>query len=193
MPEAVTELPEYTLVRSRRRTLALEITPSGQVIARAPLKMSRARIQAFVLEKADWIRAHLARARRQNQLAAQAGKLTKEELSGFRGALEPVLRQRAAHFAAKLGVSYGKITLRCQRTRWGSCSARGNLSFNCLLALAPSEVLDYVVVHELCHRKQMNHSPAFWREVAAVLPGYPARREWLKINGPTLLARLPDE
>lgn len=188
----MTDLPEYILVRSRRRTLALEITPSGQVIVRAPLKMSRARIQAFVLEKAGWIRAHLARVKRQNQLAAQAGRLTKEELSSLRGALEPVLRQRTAHFAAKLGVTYGKITLRCQRTRWGSCSASGNLSFNCLLALAPPEVLDYVVVHELCHRKQMNHSPAFWREVAALLPDYPARRAWLKNNGPVLLARLPD-
>ncbi len=188
----MTDLPEYTLLRSRRRTLALEITPSGQVLVRAPLKMSRARIQAFVLEKAGWIRAHLARVKRQNEQAAQAGRLTKEELSSLRGALEPVLRQRAAHFAAKLGVTYGKITLRCQRTRWGSCSASGNLSFNCLLALAPPEVLDYVVVHELCHRKQMNHSPAFWREVAALLPDYPARRAWLKNNGPVLLARLPD-
>ena len=193
MPQAVTALPEYTLVRSRRRTLALEITPAGQVIARAPLKMSRARIQAFVLEKADWIRAHLARVERQNQLAAQAGKLTKEELSSLRGALEPVIRERVHFFAKALGVTYGKITLRCQRTRWGSCSAKGNLSFNCLLALAPPEVQDYVVVHELCHRKQMNHSPAFWREVAALLPDYPARREWLKKNGPTLLARLIDE
>ena len=189
----MTELPEYTLVRSRRRTLALEITPSGQVIARAPLKMSRARIQAFVLEKAGWIRAHLARVRRQNQLAAQAGKLTAEDIQALRKGAEPGIRERVHLFAKALGVTNGKITLRSQRTRWGSCSAGGNLSFNCLLALAPPEVVDYVVVHELCHRKQMNHSPAFWREVAVALPDYPARREWLKMNGPTLLARLPDE
>lgn len=187
------ELPEYTLLRSRRRTLALEITPSGQVIARAPLKMSQARIQAFVLEKAGWIRAHLARARRQNEQAAQAGKLTAEDIQALRKGAEPVIRERVHFFAKALGVTYGKITLRCQRTRWGSCSASGNLSFNCLLALAPPEVQDYVVVHELCHRKQMNHSSAFWREVASALPDYPARREWLKKNGPVLLARLPDE
>ena len=91
--------------------------------------------------------------------------------------------ERTAYFAEKIGVSYGRITLRQQKTRWGSCSANGNLNFNWLLILAPPEVLDYVVVHELCHRRQMNHSQAFWNEVSAVLPGYKEQKKWLKDNG----------
>jgi predicted metal-dependent hydrolase len=88
-----------------------------------------------------------------------------------------------AYYAEKLGVSYGKITLRQQKTRWGSCAANGNLNFNWLLILAPPEVLDYVVVHELCHRREMNHSQAFWKEVEKILPDYRERQKWLKDNG----------
>ena len=89
-----------------------------------------------------------------------------------------------------MGVSYGRITIRSQHTRWGSCSAKGNLNFNCLLMLTPPEILDYVVVHELCHRKEMNHSARFWAEVARVIPGYEASKNWLKDNGSALIARM---
>jgi predicted metal-dependent hydrolase len=102
-----------------------------------------------------------------------------------------VFPERTAHYASLLGVTFGRITLRMQRTRWGSCSAKGNLSFNCLLLLAPPEVLDSVVVHELCHRKHMDHSPAFYAEILRVFPDYDRRDRWLKENGPLLLARLP--
>lgn len=90
-------------------------------------------------------------------------------------------------------MSFGRISYRFQRTRWGSCSARGDLSFNCLLLLCPPEVLDYVVVHELCHRRHMDHSGRFWAEVAVMLPDYQARRAWLREHGPALMARLPDK
>jgi predicted metal-dependent hydrolase len=86
-----------------------------------------------------------------------------------------------------VGVDYRRITIRSQKTRWGSCSSSGNLNFNCLLLLAPPEVLDYVVVHELCHRKEMNHSPRFWAEVGRVLPDYKKRNKWLKENGSRLM------
>ena len=80
--------------------------------------------------------------------------------------------ERAAYYAPLVGVSYERIAIRRQRTKWGSCSSKGNLNFNCLLALAPPAVLDYVVVHELCHRKEMNHAPRFWAEVRRILPDY---------------------
>ena len=95
-------------------------------------------------------------------------------------------------YAPRIGVSYGRITIRSQRTRWGSCSAQGNLNFNCLLSLCPEEVRDYVVIHELCHRKEMNHSPKFWAEVEKVMPDYARHRKWLKENGGSLIARLPE-
>ena len=82
-----------------------------------------------------------------------------------------------------MGVSYGRITVREQKTRWGSCSAKGNLNFNWKLILMPEGILDYLVVHELAHRMEMNHSPAFWRVVEREIPDYRERRMWLKKNG----------
>ena len=96
-----------------------------------------------------------------------------------------------AYYAPAVGVTYDRITIRSQRTRWGSCSSRGNLNFNCLLMLAPEKVVDYVVVHELCHRKEMNHSPRFWAEVERILPDYRQSKRWLKENGQSLMGQLP--
>lgn len=96
---------------------------------------------------------------------------------------DDVFRIIVEYFARQVGVDYGRITIRNQKTRWGSCSSKGNLNFNCLLMLAPAEILDYVVVHELCHRKEMNHSKAFWAEVEKVLPDYRESVKWLKEKG----------
>ncbi len=98
--------------------------------------------------------------------------------------------RRVEYFAPLVGVDYGRITIRAQHTRWGSCSSKGNLNFNFLLVLCPPEVLDYVVVHELCHRLEMNHSARFWKGVERVLPDYCSRRGWLREQGGLLLDRL---
>ena len=103
-------------------------------------------------------------------------------------AREPIY-ESLRRFAPQMDVNYGRVTIRCQKSRWGSCSSAGNLNFNCLLALAPREVLDYVVVHELAHRLHMDHSAAFWQEVEKVLPDYRVCRDWLRQNGGALLAR----
>ena len=93
--------------------------------------------------------------------------------------------------AAALGVAYARITLRDQRSRWGSCSAAGALSFNWRLVLAPHDVLDYVVVHEVCHLVEHNHGPAFWRLVARRRPAYRESKQWLDDHGWELLAYRP--
>ena len=118
--------------------------------------------------------------------------LTDEELNNLKKEARCVFKERAAYFAPLVGVTYGKISIRSQRTRWGSCSGKGNLNFNCLLLLAPPEVLDGVVVHELCHLKEMNHSKKFYDEVYRVMPDYDIRSKWLKEHGLELMERLGD-
>ena len=97
-----------------------------------------------------------------------------------------IFTRKTEYYARIMGISYGRIAIREQNTRWGSCSSKGNLNFNWRLILAPEEVLDYVVVHELAHRREMNHSRAFYAVVESVLPDYRRARKWLKENGHTL-------
>lgn len=116
--------------------------------------------------------------------------LTVKELRNLARDAAAYIPERVSFYASLMDVSYGRITIRNQKSRWGSCSSKGNLNFNCLLMLAPLEIIDYVVVHELCHRREMNHSPLFWREVEKVLPDYKKRRKWLKDNGEKLMRRM---
>ena len=177
---------EYTLIRSSRKTLSIQITPGGELVVRAPNRMSRREIEAFLRSKEDWIRSHQQKAARHST----AAKLTAQELTALAAQAREDLSARTARFAPLVGVTWGRITIRAQRTRWGSCSSQGNLNFNCLLMLTPASCLDYVVVHELCHRLEMNHSPKFWAKVERVLPDYRASRAWLKAHGQELIGRL---
>ncbi len=181
---------EVEVIRSSRKTISLEIIPGGGLRVRAPYRMTQRQIVAFVEEKRDWIEKHRKIAAERQARKEQAERLTPEELRALADQALKVLPSRAAFFALMVGVDYGRITIRNQRTRWGSCSSKGNLNFNCLLMLAPPEIQDYVVVHELCHRKEMNHSARFWAEVGKVLPDYREREKWLKNNGPILMARM---
>lgn len=178
----------YKIIRSRRRTLGVEIR-GGEVIVRAPLRCPIWEIERFVREHLRWIENHLAKAQTANERAQQLGDLSDEEIRALTDKAKEVIPKRAAYYAALIGVTYEKITIRCQKTRWGSCTSKGNLSFNCLLMLTPPQVLDSVVVHELCHRKHMDHSQGFYREVLRVFPEYPRWNRWLKTNGAVLLRR----
>ena len=176
----------YQIIRSNRKTIAIQITPAGQVVVRCPQRMPTAQIQAFVDEKQDWLRKHLEKVESRPALP----RFTEAQIRDLADKALKTIPARVAYFASRMGVTYGRITIRNQTSRWGSCTSQGNLNFNCLLMLAPPEVLDYVVVHELCHRKEMNHSAKFWTEVARVLPDYETRKKWLKDNGAALIARL---
>ncbi len=180
----------YKVLRSRRKTVSLEITPAGEVLIRAPLRAAGASLRAFAESRRDWIAKHLAIWRERQ--AAALPRLTPEEEAKLRQEAKLLFPRRAARFAPLLGVDFGRVTVRGQHSRWGSCSAKGNLSFNYLLLLAPPEVLDYVVVHELCHRKEMNHSKRFWALVGSQIPDWQARRAWLREHGQELMARLPE-
>lgn len=102
------------------------------------------------------------------------------------GLRDEIFRARASFWAERLGVTFGAVRVKSQRTLWGSCSRQGNLNFNWRLSLAPCEILDYVVVHELAHRLEMNHSPRFWEVVARHCPDHKTHRRWLRKNGPEL-------
>lgn len=177
------------IVRSDRKTMSLQIRPDGTLLVRAPLRLPQREIDRFLQEKSSWIEKHLAQVNSTN-LAGEEAPLSMEEVHTLADRALREIPPRVQRFAHRMGVAYGRITIRNQQSRWGSCSSVGNLNFNCLLMLAPEEVLDYVIVHELAHRKQMNHSAAFWAEVEAVLPDYRERENWLKTQGKILLARM---
>ena len=210
------------LIRSRRKTVAIQIRQDGLVIVHAPMRTPLKLINAFVESKNSWITQKKALALKHTSLPGRkfiTGEkiwLTGEQIplrvvSGQRAALalqnefllsekaQPqaqayfekwfktralqVLGERVNLLASRHGFKYGKIHISSARTRWGSCSTRGTLSFTWRLVMAPPEVIDYVVIHELAHLKIKNHSPVFWAEVARLMPAYKHSRDWLKKNG----------
>lgn len=177
----------YQVIRADRKTISIRITPEGEVVVRCPKRMAAGDVRRFVESKAEWIEKNLTK------IAEKPAepKLSREEVQALADRALEIIPERTAFFAEKMGVSYGNITIRNQHTRWGSCSGKGNLNFNCLLVLTPPEVMDYVIVHELCHRREMNHSGRFWAEVEKILPDYREQRKWLKDNGGALIGQLP--
>jgi len=178
------------LIRSNRKTISLEITPLGQVLVRAPRHMPEAEIRKFVEEKSSWLAKHLQKQQEDLASLQAEGKFTDQEIERLVKLAKQVIPEKVAYYARLMGVTYGRITIRKQKTRWGSCSREGNLNFNCLLIMAPPEVLDYVVVHELSHRLEMNHSPRFWAQVEKVIPDYRNPRKWLKEHGSQMMLRM---
>ena len=178
------------IIRSNRRTISLEITSAGQVLVRAPRHMPEAEIQRFVRDKSDWLQKHLQRRETEQEALKEEGRFTECEIKKLQALAKQIIPEKVAYYARLMGVTYGRISIRKQKTRWGSCSREGNLNFNCLLMMTPPEVLDYVVVHELSHRLEMNHSSRFWAQVERVIPDYRKPRKWLKEHGNQLMLRM---
>lgn len=176
------------VIRSSRRTLGMEIK-DGELVIRAPYFAPKREIERFVRNNYGWIEKQLRKKEKLQQKMEGVEPLSKEEISALMKEAKQVVPPRVAYYAEKIGVTYGRISIRCQKTRWGSCSAKGDLNFNCLLMLAPPEAMDSVIVHELCHRKEMNHSNRFYSEVLRVFPEYNKWNRWLKENGKVLMAR----
>lgn len=179
---------QYKVIFSNRKTISIEIKTDAQIIVRAPRQLTRAQIDEFVKKHESWIQNHIDRLKKEKTVPVD--RLSDEDIYRLADQALTVIPPRVKYFAGKMGVRYGRITIRNQKTRWGSCSSRGNLNFNCLLMLTPPDVLDYVVVHELCHLKEMNHSPRFWAEVEKVLPDYREPKKWLHDNGGAIIARM---
>ncbi|MBO5338096.1 MAG: M48 family metallopeptidase [Clostridia bacterium] len=167
---------EYEVVRSKRRTLCLQVKRDGKVVVRAPLKASEKLINDFVSSHLEWIKkkqelvknAHIPKDFSENEI--------KELKKRAREIIEPILE----YYSNKMGVSYERVSINSAKTRFGSCSSKKTLNFSYRLALYPYEAIEYVCVHELAHLKEMNHSKKFWQIVEAELPNYKARKQLLK-------------
>lgn len=224
------------IIRSQRKTMALQIKPDLTVMVRAPKFIPEKNIRKFILDNREWINKHY-KEMEENKLknpmptydnlyvngaklpllnekfvlleikkgekksrtkvyyttqipklivvtaSCDANDIRECVVSWYRHYSKEVIEEKVAYYAKNMQVSFGQISIRDQKSRWGSCSAKKNLNFNWRLVMMPEVVLDYVVIHELAHLKQLNHSPAFWREVEKVLPDYRIRKEWLKSHG----------
>ena len=179
-----------SVIRSNRKSISIEIRQDATILVRAPYQMQNTEINRFIKEKEDWIVKHLKKAEDRQRKMRDIQKLSVEEIQKLTDLALKIIPVKVKYFAGVMNVSYGRITIRNQKTRWGSCSAKKNLNFNCLLMLAPDEVVDYVVVHELCHLIEMNHSKKFWAQVEPVMPDYKKQKQWLKDHGNEIIGRI---
>lgn len=169
---------KYVLRRSSRtKRLRVTIKPGGTVVVSAPIRLSQKSIDQFVQEHAEWIskKVQLAKERPRSVLdAVQTG------FSANRARAKKLAQERVRHFADIYGVSYNTIRIKNHSSQWGSCSTKKNLNFNYRLVFLPPDLVDYIVVHEVCHLLEMNHSPSFWRLVSASIPDYRQKIQALK-------------
>ena len=168
----------YELIRSDRKTLALEVTRDCRVLVRAPRSVSQRTIDAFVAKHADWIARHLEQ---QRQRAASAPPPpTPEEIAALKARARAILPEKVAYWSAKMGLRPTGLKITTARKRYGSCSGKNSLCFSCFLMDCPEEAIDLVVVHELCHIKEKNHGPRFYALLEQYLPDYQVRKKLLK-------------
>ena len=181
---------DYVIKKSRRRTMSITVGSDLKVIVKIPLGMSSEVAVNFIHEKKEWIKKQISKVEKQKKIAVGLGILSDCEIRKLKKKARNIIQQRVEHYAGISGINYNRVFIRLQKTRWGSCSRDGNLNFNCLLVLMPLEILDSVVVHELCHRKYMNHSKQFYAEVEKIFPDYRKCSKWLKENGGIYFKRL---
>lgn len=168
----------YTLIRSARRTLSLEVTRELTVLVRAPLHMPQAEIDRFVDSHQAWIAKHLEAQRLRGLTSPEPSQ---EEQQAMIARAKRELPEKVAHYAAIMGVHPAGVTITCARKRYGSCSGKNRLCFTWRLMACPDEAIDCVVVHELAHIIHKNHGPKFYELVESILPDYQQRRKKLHI------------
>ena len=180
----------YIIQKSRRRSISVSVLPDNRILVKAPYRTTEQRIKEFLVSKKSWITKQIEKQNSQIQRASEMGFLSADEIKEIKKKAKKIIPERVGYYAKCIGVTYGRISIRLQSSRWGSCAANGNINFNCLLVLMPGEILDSVVVHELCHRKHMNHSKEFYAEIDKVFPDYKRCDKWLKENGGVYMKRV---
>ena len=168
----------YELIRSGRKTLALEITRDCRVVVRAPRRLAKKHIDSFVEKHAAWIAGHLER-QRQRRASAPPAPL-KVELDALKAKARALLLPRVAYWSERMGLRPSGVKITSARSRYGSCSGRNSLCFSCFLANAPEAAVDLVVAHELCHIRVKNHGPDFYALLEQALPDWRERKKLLR-------------
>lgn len=176
--------------RSKRKSVAIKITADMQIVVFVPLYVSDNEIERMVISKSKWIDEHMLKVQSTIDERSKLEKITFEQIKELADQAVEYIPKRVKYYAEKENFVYNKITIKNLVSRWGSCSTKGNLNFNCLLMLTPDYVIDYIVVHELCHLREMNHSEKFWAEVEKIMPDYQRAELWLKQNGGNLISRM---
>lgn len=176
--------------RSKRKSAAIKITADMKIVVFVPLYVSDNEIERMVISKSKWIDEHMLKVQSTIDERSKLEKITFEQIKELADQAVEYIPKRVKYYAEKENFVYNKITIKNLVSRWGSCSTKGNLNFNCLLMLTPDYVIDYIVVHELCHLREMNHSEKFWAEVEKIMPDYQRAELWLKQNGGNLISRM---
>lgn len=166
---------DYEIIYSKRKTVSLVIK-AGKLIVRAPIGTNSSKIKELVDSHKKWIEKGIAKTIEK----AKKEAISPEDEKILRKSARAVLPVKTKYYSEKMGLKYGRITITGAKTRFGSCSSEGNISYSFRLMKYPEDAIDYVVVHELAHLVEMNHSERFWRMVASVFPDYKERRRLLK-------------
>lgn len=214
------ELPDIQVIRSNRRSIALQIKPDATLLVKAPQKISQRQIDTFITEHKDWIDKHIALVKKRmqpsrkegeypylgmavaltpgnyTQIAVQEDKLLfpqgllfrkdKELTNWYIKQAEEIISRQLEKYAREMKTSYTSVMLSDTRSKWGSCTHDNRLQFSWRLVMAPLLVLNYVVIHELAHTMEKNHTQMFWMKVRSVNPSYRQQIKWLKEHGSTL-------
>jgi predicted metal-dependent hydrolase len=174
----VTIAPIYFVRQRRARRYLLRVEHDGRVRVTIPRGGSKREADAFVQRHTDWVARQRAR--------VIPSVFSADDRRALREQARQELPARLIEIATTHGLTVSAVSIRNQRTRWGSCGRDGKISLNWRLVLMPPDVRDYVLIHELMHLRRLDHSPAFWKLVGAACPGYRDARQWLRVNGPAL-------
>ena len=164
------------IIYSDRKTLSITVK-EGRVIVRSPRGLARSRIDSFIDKNREWIAKRIKITKNQVDPIAE---MTPEQIKELRETARAYLTAKTKEYANIMGLKYGRITITGAKTRFGSCSSKGNISYSYRLMLYPEEAIDYVVVHELAHLVEMNHSQRFYAIIKNILPDYKERIKLLK-------------
>jgi predicted metal-dependent hydrolase len=175
-------LNQVQILYSKRRSIVLQVK-NGQVFLKAPLLTPIKFLEGLVTKKQHWINEKIEVSKKVQEYKESKKSISQETAALYKKEFGAYLEEKVNFYAQQIGVTFNKISIRKTVSRWGSCTSKGNLSFSIFLWDTPNHVIDYVIVHELCHRKHMNHSKDFWNLVGANYPEYKLAEKWLKING----------